>query len=785
VVAVASTVTSAAASTATSTVASSRAGAQAAARGAAQVAVSGDTAVAYRTCPLCEATCGLEVHHRGREITLVRGDRDDVFSRGYLCPKGAALGRLEADPDRLRRPQLRDGGTWREISWEEAWAVLDARLRPVVEEHGPSSVGVYLGNPNVHNLAGQIFNRVLLRALGTHNVFSASTVDQMPKQVSSALMFGGGLTIPIPDVDRTDFLLMLGANPWESNGSLLTAPDLPGRLEALRARGGRLVVVDPRRTKTAERADEHVAIRPGTDAHLLWGVVHTLFADGLVELGGLAAHVEGLEVVERLAKDFPPDAVAPITGVDAATIRRLAHDLAAAPTAAVYGRIGTCVQEFGTQASWLVDVCNVLTGNLDRPGGALFTRAATSPAGRAPGPGRGARFGRWASRVRGEPERFGELPAVCLAEEIEAPGEGQIRALITVAGNPVLSTPDGDRLAAALGTLDFMVSVDPYCNETTSHAHLILPPEHGLARDHYDLAFSQLAVRNVANWTPAAVELEPGEVPEWETLLRLAACVAGTGAASDPAPLDDLAALAVLQAAAGREGNPVHGREPAELLALLAPRRGPARVVDAMLRTGHYGDGFGVRPGGLSLDLLEGSPHGVDLGPLEPRIPEVLRTASGRIELAPELLVDDVERLRATLDRDPEPERLLLVGRRDLRSNNSWMHNVEVLVKGKPRCTLHVHPDDAARLGLVHGGAAAVTSDTATVTIPVEVTDRVMRGVVSIPHGWGHDARGARLGVAARHPGVNTNRLASTAAIDPLSGNAALSGIPVRVAPGA
>jgi anaerobic selenocysteine-containing dehydrogenase len=739
------------------------------------------TRTVYRTCPLCEATCGLELHLRDREVTLVRGDRDDVFSHGYLCPKGTAIKALESDPDRIRAPQLRRGDTWTAIGWDDAFAEVERGLTRVIDSHGRDAVALYIGNPNAHNLSGLVYNRVLIQALGSSNVYSASTVDQMPKHVSAGLMFGGALSVPVPDVDRTDHLLMLGANPFASNGSLMTAPDLPGRLRALRARGGKLVVVDPRRSKTAEEADEHLFIRPGTDAQFLFAVVHTLFAEGLVSPGRLAEHVNGLAEVERLARDFAPEAVAPVCGIDAATIRRTANELAAAPRAAVYARIGTCTQEFGTLASWLVDVCNTLTGNLDREGGAMFTKPATGGAntGGAPGAGRGVRFGRRHSRVRGLPEVFGELPVVCLAEEIDTPGEGQVRGMITVAGNPVVSTPDSRRLDRGLASLDFMVSVDIYRNETTRHAHVILPPEGILARSHYDLALYSLAIRNVANYSPPLVDLEPGEVPEWEILLRLAAIASGQGAGADPAALDDFVVAGLVDKAVRRSHSNVEGRDPAELLETLSVRRGPERVLDLMLRTGPYGDGFGADPDGLSLTVLEAKPHGIDLGPLEPRVPELLRTETGKIELAPEPVVDDVARLRASLTR--RNGEMVLIGRRDLRSNNSWMHNVEVLVKGKERCTLHVHPDDATRIGVAGGDRAQVTSRTGTVEVVVEVTDAIMPGVVSIPHGWGHDAEGADLSVAAKRPGVNSNVVADASLFDPLSGNAVLNGIPVRV----
>ena len=742
---------------------------------------------AFRTCPFCEATCGLRVQTAGGTVVSVRGDEHDVFSRGYLCPKATGLKHLEEDPDRLRRPLVRRGGELLESGWAQAFAEIDRRLPPIIAEHGRHAVAVYLGNPNVHNLSGSLYNAVLIKALGSHNVYTASTVDQMPKQVSAGLMFGTPLTVAVPDVDRTDHLLMLGANPLVSNGSLLTAPDLRGRLRALRERGGRLVVLDPVRTRTAQAADEHLFIRPGTDALLLFALVNVLFADGLVRPGRLAEHTAGVAEVGRLAADFTPAAVAPACGIDAATIRRLARELAAASAAAVYARIGSCTQEFGTLASWLVDVLNVLTGNLDRPGGAMFPLAAAGQrnAQGAGGRGQGVRFGRWHSRVRGAPERYGELPVACLAEEIDTPGDGRVRALVTVAGNPVLSTPDAARLDRALAGLDLMVSVDLYRNETSRHADVILPVPSPLQRSHYDLAFGQLAVRNVANYSPAIFELDAGMPDEWQTLLRLTAIVAGQGAEADLDALDGLVARTLLGLEQAVAGSPIAGRDPEELLAALAPRTGPERLLDLLLRSGPYGDRFGARPGGLTLAQLKGQPHGVDLGPLQPRIPEVLRTPSGLIELAPEQITADVPRLRAALDatRGNGDGALVLIGRRQLRSNNSWMHNLEPLVKGRDRCTLLVHPSDAARLGLVDGGPAVVASAAGSVRLPVELSEEIMAGVVSIPHGWGHDATGAQLSVAAAHPGVNSNALSDASRLDAPSGNAVLNGIPVHVSP--
>ncbi|MGN9918597.1 molybdopterin oxidoreductase family protein [Micromonospora palomenae] len=732
------------------------------------------TRTAYRTCPLCEATCGLTLTIADDRVTHARGDREHVFSHGFVCPKGAAFPQLLADPDRLRRPLLRVDGTLREVGWDEAFAAVEAGLT-AARAGGRDAVAAYLGNPTVHTMAGGLYAGPLLRALSTRNVFTASTVDQMPKHVSSGYLYGDPNTIPVPDLDRTDLLVLLGANPWESNGSLCTAPDFPGRLRALQARGGRFLVVDPRRTRTAAAADEHLPIRPGTDALLLFALVHTLFDENLVRLGRLAEHVTGLDDVRELATAFAPERVADRCAVPAPRIRQLARELAAAPTAAVYGRVGTCTVAFGTLTSWLVDVVNVLTGNLDRPGGAMFPLAAHQRT-RAAGPGKGFRTGRWASRVRGLPEVKGELPVATLADEIETPGEGRIRALITVAGNPVLSTANSERLDRALASLDFMVSVDPYLNETTRHADVVLPPPDPARAGHYDFAFLTLAVRNVASYSPPVLPLAPDSLDECDILARLTLIAAGQGAGADPAGLHEQLLGQVLADAAEALDRPAE-----ELRALVAGDRPAERLLDARLRLGAYGDRFGQRPDGLSLIRLLEHPHGVDLGALRPRLPEVLRTPSGTVELCPPPIAADVARLRAA--RDAPPEGFVLVGRRHLRSNNSWMHNVPALVKGRDRCTLQVHPEDAAKLGLAAGEDARVTSRVGSLVVAVEVTPDTMPGVVSLPHGWGHDVPGTRQAVARAHAGVNSNVLTDETAVDPLSGNVVLNGIPVRVQP--
>ena len=739
-----------------------------------------------RTCPLCEATCGLRIELDDADHVLrVRGDEQDVFSAGYLCPKGATLGELEADPDRLTTPRIRRDGQLVAATWQEAYSEIARRLPALQATHGHDAVALYLGNPNVHNLSGQLYVRPLAKALRTANVSSASSVDQLPKHVSCGYLFGDPLAIPVPDIDRTELMVILGGNPRVSNGSLMTAPDLPGRLTALRRRGGRLVVIDPVRTRTADKADHHLAIRPGADVWLLLAVIETLASDGLVDPGDhLIDHLDGLEEVLALAAPFTPERVAGACGLAPEAIRWLARELAATPRAVVYGRLGTSTVPFGTVTSWLVDVVNVLTGNLDRPGGAMFPRPAHHRGRRRP-----FRHARRHSRVRGLPEAIGELPVAGLIDELVTPGEGQVRALITIAGNPVLSTPDGARLDAALAELDLLIAVDPFITATSRHADVILPPPAILQRPHYDLAFTALAVRNIANHSPAAVPLAEGQPDEWEILLTLAAIALGQ---EPPVDVDAADAVVLQQAVAGVVADPdarLATRDPDELIAQLAGRRGPERLLDLLLRSGPYGDGFGTHPDGLSLAVLEANPHGVDLGPLTPRVPEVLATASGRIELAPAPITADLARVARALDAataraaSKEPQPLQLVGRRHLRTNNSWSHNVAGLAKGQQLCTLQLHPEDAAARELEDGASALVHSAAGSVTATVELTDRLRPGVVSLPHGFGHDLAGVELSVARQAGGVNANLLSPRSEVDAVSGNAVLNSIEVEVTP--
>ncbi|MEY2626936.1 MAG: hypothetical protein RJB08_695 [Actinomycetota bacterium] len=737
---------------------------------------------------MCEATCGLEITVKGGVVTRIRGDKDDVFSKGFICPKGSTLRQLHDDPDRLRRPLVKRDGRHVEVSWEEAWREVERGLTSVINTYGRQAVATYLGNPGAHNLGSMTHNRVALQGIGTKQRFSASSVDQAPKQMASALMFGTVQSVPIPDIDHTDYLLMLGANPYASNGSLCTAPDFPGRLEAIQSRGGKVVVVDPRRSETAEKASEWIAIVPNGDALFLASIVHVLVEENLVNVPQqLAVHVNDLDVVCAAFARFSPEAVEARCGVESATIRRVARDLAAAPSAAVYGRIGTTTTAFGATTSWLIDVVNVLTGNLDRRGGTLFTLPAaggTTTKG-APGRGRGFSYGKGRTRVKDLPELMGEYPVAVMADEMLTNEDSRIRALLTVAGNPVLSTPNSDKINRALESLDFMVSVDIYLNETTRHANVILPPPSHLERAHYDVFLLAFAVRNVANFSDPVLEKDPDHPDEWEILAKVGMIAQGAGADGDVSVVDEGVIRSMVESAVRDSTSNICGRDSEEILEALAASgdRGSVRMVDFMLRTGPYGDAFGAAPDGLSLRKLRDNPHGVDLGPLQPRLPEVLRTASGMIELAPAEFIADLDRLWVHANTT-NAEPFMLVGRRHVRSNNSWMHNIEVLVKGKPRCTLQINPADAASLGVSNGQVVRVKSRVGEVIAPAEVTDGIRPGVVSLPHGWGHGVPGSRLGVAGEYAGVNSNVLTDEDLYDPISGTSVLNGIPVALSAG-
>lgn len=693
----------------------------------------------HRACHLCEAICGLniEVSHApdGRaSISAIKGDPQDPFSRGHICPKAVALQDIQEDPDRLRQPHRRVGERWEPITWEEAFALAAERLWSIQQAHGRNAVAVYQGNPSVHNYGLMTHSNYFLGLLKTRNRFSATSVDQLPQHLTSHLMYGHGLLLPIPDIDHTDFMLILGGNPLASNGSIMTVPDVEKRLKALRARGGRLVVIDPRRSETAAMADQHLFIRPGGDAALLCGLLNTLFSENLAR--GSHLPVNGLEQVREAIAPFTAQAMSPLCGIEAGQIRQLARDFAAAGSAVCYGRMGVSTQTFGTLCHWLVQLVNLVTGNLDRQGGALCTEPAVDLVASTSG----GHFNQWQSRVSGLPEYGGELPVAALAEEVLTPGEGQVRALVTVAGNPVLSTPNGRQLDGALAGLEFMLSIDLYINETTRHADLILPSTSALENDHYDSTFNLLAVRNVTRFNRAILAKPEGALHDWEIFVGLARAFA------------ERAALE------------------------LKPTLPPAQMIDLALRKGPRGE---ASSWGLSLQVLDQHPHGLDLGPLQPNLATRLRTPAQAVEAAPQVLLDDLQRLARQVPM--EPDQLLLIGRRHVRSNNSWMHNYHRLVKGKPRHQLLMHPQDLQQRQLEDGQWVRVRSRTGSLEVQVLASEEVMPGVVSLPHGYGHGRQGVRLQIAHAQPGVSANDLTDELLRDALSGNAALNGVPVQV----
>jgi anaerobic selenocysteine-containing dehydrogenase len=732
----------------------------------------------FRTCNLCEAMCGLEIEVQGEEILAIRGDKADPFSQGHICPKATALADIYHDPDRLHQPVRRTANGWEPIGWDEAFAEVVANLKRIQAENGRNAIGIYQGNPNVHNLGALLYSPPFARTLRTQNRFSATSADQLPHHFAAYFMFGHQLLLPIPDVDHTDFMLMLGANPLASNGSIMTAAGIAKRLKKLRKRGGQLVVIDPRRTETAALANAHHFIKPGSDVLLLLALLHTIFAEGLGAPGRLAAIADGLREVQQAIADFSPEIAAEPTGISAESIRQLAREFAGAETAVCYGRIGVSTQKFGGLCHWLINLLNFVTGNLDSPGGAMFTLPAIDVVGITTMTGQTGRYGRWHSRVRKLPEFGGELPVSVLAEEILTPGDGQIKGMVTIAGNPVLSTSNGRQLDEAFAGLEFMVAVDIYINETTRHANIILPPTTGLETEHYDLIFHLFAVRNSAKYSSALFPPAENARHHWQIFQELRRRMTGKPLPNRQSPRGKLDFFA---------------------------RMTPSQIVDLALRFGPYGaHGFNKKKlrqqdrQGIKLPSLKQQVHGIDLGPLQPNLKRRLCTPNRRIQLAPELMLADLDRVRqmwlmpesrdrysvigdrySVIGGQQNGQPLTLIGRRQLRSNNSWMHNSQRLVRGKDRCTLLIHPDDAAAHGLSDGDSVAVRSRTGRIVLPLALSEEMMPGVVSIPHGWGHDREGVLLQTAVQHPGTSINDLTDDQQVDDLTGNAAFCGVPV------
>jgi anaerobic selenocysteine-containing dehydrogenase len=699
------------------------------------IPVATEERITYRACHLCEALCGIAIHTRGDEIVSVHGDKADSFGRGHVCPKAVALIDLQKDPDRLLGPVRRVGSEWKPIGWDEAFALVGGEFARIQREHGANALGIYFGNPNAHHVASATHLPNFVRALQTRSRFSATSVDQLPHHVVAHAMYGHMFMLPIPDIDRTAYWLILGGNPLASNGSMMSAPDVAKRLKAIRERGGKVVVIDPCRTETADVATRHHFIRPGTDAAFLLALVNALLELGEPKVGRYAGKIAGLDAALAAIRPFGVERAAAATGIPAASIREIAVELRAAASAVVYGRIGVSIQPFGTVCQWLIQLLNILTANLDAPGGAMPTQPAipmTGPGTRPGGPGRAK------SRAKGRPGFGGELPVVAMAEEIETPGEGQIRAMLTVAGNPVSSTPNGQRLDRALAGIEFMAAIDIFVNETTRHADVILPPASMLSHDNYDVVFNALAIRNVARWNPPVFAKPEGSRYDWEIMN-------GVGAAHAKA--------------AGTEFKPL----PA-----------PEKLIAMGLRAGPHA-------ATVTMEALKAAPHGLDLGPLAPSLLQRLETADGMIACAPEAIVADLARVESELLAIAPAEGLRLVGRRHLRSNNSWMHNAHRLTKGPRRDQLWIHPDDAAARGVNDGDEVALASRVGEVRVTAKVTDRVMPGAVCLPHGFGQARDGVQLANASALAGASYNDVADDAAIDVPSGNAALNAQPVTV----
>lgn len=763
-----------------------------------------DTQKHYRTCHLCEAMCGVVIEHQGEHILSIKGDPDDPLSRGHICPKAVALQDLQNDPDRLRHPMKRVGSEWMPVSWDHAYEEIEQRFKAIRREHGKHSLAFYAGNPTAHSAGAILFLPNLIRAFAGRNRFSATSVDQLPHMLTNFKLFGHQALFTVPDLDRCQHLFIIGANPGASNGSLMSAGDPMGRIKAIRQRGGRVTVIDPRRTETADKADEHVFIRPGSDLFLIAAMLQVLFAERLARPRHLSEMIDGLDALKEAVADFTPEQAAEHTGIPADTIRRLTREFAANPHACAYSRCGTSMQQHGQLTTWLVTALNIVTGNLDHEGGMMFTRPAIDlVALSATSKGLQGSFGRFKSRVRELPEFGGELPVAAFAEEILTPGKDQIRGLITHAGNPVLSTPNGCQLDTALATLDCYVAIDYYINETTRHADFILPPTGPLERPYYDVIFNALAVRNVAKYSPPLLAKPADARHDWEIMLELTLRLS-----TEP----------------GAE------RWQARASQKLVQRLGLEGVLDILLRVGPYGQqapwlqrastllsdnaltaplfhqvkqwlqkqvsqrqhlskvlaGFGPLSDaaqGLSIRTLKQHPHGKDLGPLQRAFPQRLFTDSQRIQLSPDdfmaalsdaLQVAPVE----TLEGSGHP--LLVIGRRHVRSNNSWMHNAHRLVKGKDRCTVLLHPHDADALAVSNGDALTLRSRVGTISLPVHVSDSIMPGVACVPHGWGHNRSGTQLSIAQQHAGASLNDLTDDQAVDAVNGVAVLNGFWVR-----
>ncbi len=692
----------------------------------------------YRTCNLCEAMCGLEITYQNKTILKIEGDKKDDLSKGHICPKAVALQDLYHDKDRLKTPIKRTKNGWIDISWEDAYDEITENIKTIQNKYGKNAIGSYRGNPTVHNIGLMLFGAPFLQSIGSNQKYTATSIDQLPHHFASLMMFGHYLMFPIPDIDRTDFMLIMGGNPAVSNGSIMTAPNFSNRLKAIKKREGKVVVVDPRFTQTSKIANQHHYIKPGTDAFLLLALIHVIFQKELDKKGHLKEHLNGWNTIKELVKNYPPEKVTKIVGIEAEEIIQLAKQFATSKTAVCYGRLGLSTQEFGGICQWLVSVLNCITGNLDAEGGALFTKPVIDIVAMSKATGKTGSFNKRQSRVHKLPEFTGEFPVSTLADEILTSGKGQIKCMITIAGNPVLSTPNGTHLEKALESLEYMVAIDIYLNETTKHANIILPTTTGLETTLYDLVFHQFAIRNTAKYSEVLFEKTEEQRHDWEILKELTSRLNG-------------------------QENPMNLEQ----------------TLDYMLHFSAYQNPK------LTVAELKKYPHGLDYGALKPQLPERLFTEDKKVELAHPLFLKDIERLNKRLNQLENGVNseypFSLIGRRHLRSNNSWMHNSERMIKGRNRCTLLIHTQDANSLNIEEGQKVIVTSNVGKVNLPIEITDHIMQGVVSIPHGFGHHRKGTKITIAQENAGVSINDLTNNMQLDVLTGNADFSGTRVKI----
>lgn len=696
--------------------------------------------------------CGLVITTQNEQIQTIVGDEKDPLSHGHICPKALAYKDLHEDSDRLKFPVKKTNSGWEQISWENALDEIADKLVNIQKIYGNNAVGVYQGNPSVHNYGTLLYGPTFFSSLRTRNKFSASTVDQIPHQFAAYQMLGHQLLVPIPDIDRTQYMIILGGNPLVSNGSLMTAPDIRNRLKAIQSRDGKFVVIDPRRTETAKLADEHCFIQPGTDVYFLIGIIQEIIKNGWIKQGHLDSVTKNLDEFLTSIPDIELETISSITGISSANIQRIAKEFSQAESAVCYGRMGACTQKFGGTVHWLINMVNIITGNFDAPGGAMFTSPAFDTLANSQTKGH---YNKGQSRVRNLPEFAGEYPAVTMADEMLVKGEGQIRAMVTSAGNPILSVPGGEKLDRAFSGLEFMVSIDFYINETTRHADIILPPAFNLNGPHFDVVFNIFAVRDVVKYSNPVFPKEPGTKYDWEIFMGLEKRVAQK-----------------------------NGRKYSKVNHFLSKKFGPEWLLDLGIRIGEYGSLKSLfKWNGLTLSKVKKQVHGVDLGPLKPRFPKRLFTSDKKIDLAPSIFIDDLKRVISNVAQSNANGSLTLIGRRQLRSNNSWMHNCPSLMSGRDRFLILMNPLDAQKKSIADGQKVRVKTSNAQIELEAKLSTEMMPGVISIPHGWGHEGKDTQQKIALENKGGNLNALGDDLAIDPVSGNADLHIRNVKVYP--